>query len=471
MRTSPLATALRASGRSFEYNEASPGPMPPTLSSCNARRPGRASAAVRWAASFFLAVALGAATAARAMPPGPAGPWFEAGDELPTWVSAVRVLRADEAILADADGSAPRRGSASLETRLPLFGSRQGPGCRARWLAVGPRAWICGDHVELARGAPIAFDAWTHPPAADGLPYRYHFVGANGSYGYRDPRVVEIGNPDVQLEPGFAVAVAEERSIDGAVYGRTGAGVWVPMRDLNPTRSFAFEGTELTLADGATSVPYAWVVVPTATVYAGPSTTRATAETVAQFVRVDVLEEAGRPERMVRIGDARWVRGKDVRRPTLAAPPSEVDVARGERWIDVELATQTLVAYEGARPVFATLVSSGKGRPGSGNDTPAGTFRVWAKLDTSHMDNLEQEGANRYYRMENVPWVQYFSKGVGLHGAYWHRSFGNVRSHGCVNLAPLDAQRLFSFTSPRLPAGWTAVLPSEGERGSVVRVR
>jgi lipoprotein-anchoring transpeptidase ErfK/SrfK len=87
------------------------------------------------------------------------------------------------------------------------------------------------------------------------------------------------------------------------------------------------------------------------------------------------------------------------------------------------------------------------------------------------MDNLEDEGANRYWRMESVPYVQYFSKGVGLHGAYWHRSFGNVRSHGCVNLAPLDAQRLFSFTSPRLPAGWTAVLPTEHESGTVVRVR
>lgn len=434
--------------------------------------PVECNALARRVLAGAVAVFVGAAAAVAEAEPGEAaGPWFAAGDSLPPWVSAVRVLRADEAIAADASGAAPRRGSASLEARLPLFGSRAGPGCRARWLSVGPRAWICGDHVELSRGLPIAFDAWTHPPAADGLPYRYHFVGANGSYGYRELRTVEIGNPDVQLEPGFAVAVAEERAVDGAVYGHTGAGVWVPMRDLNPTRSFSFEGTELTVDPSASTIPYAWVVVPTATVHAGPSPSRPTTDSVPQFVRVDVLETVARPEPMVRIGDGRWLRGKDVRRPTIAAPPSEVDVAAGERWIDVELASQTLVAYEGSRPVFATLTSSGKGRPGSGNETPMGTFRVWAKLDTSHMDNLEQEGANRYYRMENVPWVQYFSKGVGLHGAYWHRSFGHVRSHGCVNLAPLDAQRLFSFTSPRLPAGWTAVLPSEDERGSVVRVR
>jgi lipoprotein-anchoring transpeptidase ErfK/SrfK len=148
-----------------------------------------------------------------------------------------------------------------------------------------------------------------------------------------------------------------------------------------------------------------------------------------------------------------------------------VNVSTGERWIDVQLDSQTLVAYEGALPVFTTLVSTGKGREGSVTATPRGTFRIWAKLFTSNMDNLEDEGARRYYRMEDVPWVQYFSKGVGLHGAFWHRSFGHVRSHGCVNLAPIDAEWLFWWTAPRMPAGWTAVLPSNHDAGMVVRVR
>jgi lipoprotein-anchoring transpeptidase ErfK/SrfK len=188
-------------------------------------------------------------------------------------------------------------------------------------------------------------------------------------------------------------------------------------------------------------------------------------------VKVDWLEEAGQFERFVRIGEDRWVAARDLRHPTIAPPPAEIDLTAKERWIDVELATQTLVAYEGERPTFATLVSTGKGKPGTANGTPLGTFRIWVKLTTSNMDNLEDENARRYYRMESVPWVQYFDKGVGLHGAFWHRGFGHVRSHGCVNLSPLDAQRLFSFTSPRLPAGWTAVLPSERDRGTVVRVR
>jgi len=67
--------------------------------------------------------------------------------------------------------------------------------------------------------------------------------------------------------------------------------------------------------------------------------------------------------------------------------------------------------------------------------------------------------------------VQYFSDAVGLHAAFWHNKFGRVRSHGCVNLAPRDAQWLFSFTGPHLPAGWTAVFPDDLEPSTVVRVR
>ena len=76
------------------------------------------------------------------------------------------------------------------------------------------------------------------------------------------------------------------------------------------------------------------------------------------------------------------------------------------------------------------------------------------------MDNLEDEEAMQLLRDRRRPLRPVLLEGVGLHGAFWHRGFGHVRSHGCVNLAPLDAQRLFAFTSPHLPAGWTAVLPT-----------
>jgi hypothetical protein len=45
-----------------------------------------------------------------------------------------------------------------------------------------------------------------------------------------------------------------------------------------------------------------------------------------------------------------------------------------------------------------------------------------------------------------------------LHGAYWHDRFGTPKSHGCINLAPEDARRLFFFTEPALPESWHGVL-------------
>ena len=67
------------------------------------------------------------------------------------------------------------------------------------------------------------------------------------------------------------------------------------------------------------------------------------------------------------------------------------------------------------------------------------------------MDNVERDDLDAHYSLEDVPYVQFFDKAVALHGAYWHRDFGHMKSHGCVNLAPLDARWLFDFTGPHLP--------------------
>ena len=58
------------------------------------------------------------------------------------------------------------------------------------------------------------------------------------------------------------------------------------------------------------------------------------------------------------------------------------------------------------------------------------------------------------YSIEDVPYVQFFHKAFALHGAFWHGNYGVQMSHGCVNLAPLDAKWLFFFTSPTMPAGF-----------------
>jgi hypothetical protein len=68
----------------------------------------------------------------------------------------------------------------------------------------------------------------------------------------------------------------------------------------------------------------------------------------------------------------------------------------------------------------------------------------------------------------DVPFVQYFHQGYALHGTYWHDEYGRVRSHGCINLAPIDAAWLFEWTDPPVPPHWHHVI--NRERGTVVYI-
>ncbi len=105
--------------------------------------------------------------------------------------------------------------------------------------------------------------------------------------------------------------------------------------------------------------------------------------------------------------------------------------ANGEHWVDVDLTNQSLTAYEGNNPVLYTLVSTG--RPGF--DTPTGEFNVLVMVESQTMEGVI---GGEYYNVPDVPWVMYFTdEGHALHGTYWHNNFGNVMSHGCVNL-PMD---------------------------------
>ena len=139
-------------------------------------------------------------------------------------------------------------------------------------------------------------------------------------------------------------------------------------------------------------------------------------------------------------------------------------VPRRARLIHVHLATQTLVAYDGERPVFATLVATGK----EGFDTPAGLYRIISKHVSATMDGLA--GSEDAYSIEDVPFTMYFQGSYALHAAFWHDRFGAVRSHGCVNLAPADAHFLFRWAGPVLPSGWHGVLATKDNPGTFLLV-
>ena len=136
----------------------------------------------------------------------------------------------------------------------------------------------------------------------------------------------------------------------------------------------------------------------------------------------------------------------------------------GERWIDVNLTKQTALLYEGETAVYATLISSGEAGledPKHTTATKRGIFRIHTKHVTATMSSDELGEA---FELRDVPYVQYFDReGYALHGAYWHDRFGTPKSHGCLNLTPEDARRIFWWTRPQVPTGWHgALLPLRG---------
>ena len=114
-----------------------------------------------------------------------------------------------------------------------------------------------------------------------------------------------------------------------------------------------------------------------------------------------------------------------------------------ERWVEVDLSEQLAIAYEGTNPIKAFVISTGVGN----TPTVTGTFRIWAKIAMQDMSGGSRAAGN-YYHLKDVPNVQFFYRGFGFHGTYWHSNFGTPMSRGCVNMTKEDAKWLFEWTSP-----------------------
>jgi LysM repeat protein len=126
-----------------------------------------------------------------------------------------------------------------------------------------------------------------------------------------------------------------------------------------------------------------------------------------------------------------------------ASSSSSVSAPTAGKWIDINLATQGLVAYEGQRPVYWATVSTGTAR----TPTVKGRFRIYSKYRSTTMSGPG-------YRYTNVPYVMFFYRGYSMHGTYWHNNFGYPMSHGCVNLRTSDAQWLYNWA----PVGTLVVI-------------
>lgn len=334
---------------------------------------------------------------------------------------------------------------------------------RAPRLTIPRAAWVAALCLWLgcrsdAPPSPSRTASDSGPPH---IPAGYVVVGAAGATAFDAPPAQPVGAHGTRLGGGFGFMVTDERTVGGRPYVQLRDGRWLAASEVTRAKPSSFTGFHLAPGQG---LDFGWVTGPAAPVYAAASLDSAHA-----------LGSRQRHARVLLAGPCRghacplatgWVRATDLALPRLAPRPAGVGPM--EPWVDVDLTSQTLVAYEGDVPRFATLVSTGFAPEGSPLATPTGTFRIRSKHDVVRMDNLEHSGVEPY--AYDVPLTQYFHEGKALHAALWHDQFGQPRSHGCINLAPRDAEWLFTFTSPTLPPGAPEILATASHPGTVIHI-
>ena len=106
----------------------------------------------------------------------------------------------------------------------------------------------------------------------------------------------------------------------------------------------------------------------------------------------------------------------------------------GKRWVEIDLSSQTLTAWDDEDVYLHVKISSGLSK----TPTPVGHYNVW------HM-NESQTMSGPGYSLPNVKFNMYFHRGYAMHGAYWHNNFGQPMSHGCVNMREEEAEKLYRF--------------------------
>ena len=277
-----------------------------------------------------------------------------------------------------------------------------------------------------------------------------------------------------RMVKGFYVAIDKTFRWNNRTWYKTTKGLVAPADRFWQVAGSKFKGVEL---DGTEwKLPVAWVYggrKRTTTYELDEDTSKLKpAGTIKRFHAVALTGKTQKVRKRTywQTKDGLWIKDSHVRVTSPADPPE--DLQPQERWIDVNVSQQTLVLFDGTRPIYATLISTGKKSTIKEKDhrTKVGEWRVREKHITTTMDGDGTAAGDLPYSIEDVPYVMYYHRSYAVHGAFWHRNFGVRMSHGCINLAPLDAKHLFFATEPRLPEGWHGVWASPEHPGSRVIV-
>lgn len=300
-------------------------------------------------------------------------------------------------------------------------------------LPTGPSAYL----TEMAKLGlifpPRPLSNYKPDPELTKLPYQYFHLDKDFVPVLSEPAGIESGKP---FPPGFVyISYIDRVEIGKKVYYKLESGSWIPGRGARVSAISAYQGFQFqTTPTNAFGWPFEYIPIKKAPGYNSPETGNYLNPFVDIIQVYDTNNTEGADWNM--IGLNQWV---EARKVAIVYPnPTPPEGVTTGRWIDVDLAEQTLAVYDNYQLVFATVIASGL----EPFYTKPGLFQIYLKKETETMRNNDPTD---YYYLDNVPWTMYFDKARALHGAYWRTRFGYPQSHGCVNLSVGDSHWLFNW--------------------------
>ncbi|MBT8496511.1 MAG: L,D-transpeptidase [Deltaproteobacteria bacterium] len=404
----------------------------------------------------------------QAAPPSPAAadakPAFEFVRETePLFDEPFKSLRLAKSawVLATPSADGEKLGMISGKARPRYRAHVENEHCKTPWIEIEPRGFICVKVRPSKRKPSKASPRRPRP-----LLGRYGIARRSAVF-YPSLDDAKNDTKSRKAKGDMIKLIRSVKTDDGRTLWQTQLGEWITEDKVTVLYGSQFGGVSLE-EPGGLRLPVAFAVNRgsrrargSVKVFAEPSETARVAKRL-RSKSVVTPGESSADGAFVSIGEEMWVRAKDLRIARAVKKPAE---ANDGHWIDVDVDEQVVVAYRGDVPIFATLMSSGTSK----DPTPTGVYRVTRKKRETTM--LSERDRPQAYAAA-VPWPTYFYEGFAFHSAYWHNSFGTRRSHGCINLAPKDALRIYELLGPELPPGWLSVYGNDVHQpGSVVQIR
>jgi lipoprotein-anchoring transpeptidase ErfK/SrfK len=280
---------------------------------------------------------------------------------------------------------------------------------------------------------PTPLPAFKPDPALTQVPYRYFHLDKDYV-----PIVSAPGDTSgaQTFLPGFVYVAYTERVDNGhGVYYLLQNGGWIPGKGARVGEISAFQGLQF---NSTPRNSFGWTFEDIPVQYTPGYNTPLTGRRLNPFTIAQIYDtqNVGGAD-WNQIGPDQWVEARKVAQVVINTTPPDGS-NNATRWIEVNLAEQTVSVYDNDQLVFATVVATGL----EPFWTRPGLFQIQQKKETETMRNNDPSD---FYYLDDVPWTMYFDGPRALHGAYWRTRFGYPQSHGCVNLSVGDAHWLFNW--------------------------